>query len=334
MNTIRELEEINRRIIPLWQESFWLKGSLCNHRTNTSRQKLCGYLLTYDRYDGLIIIKEDYMSEREFCLLYHPWILAMRQDGKTEELSLLEALSRAHELKDLSGEVPAQDAALLRFSAFNSTLGFARYSPEGSFSEIRDTNDAFKRWSELWERGVRCQWISLPDISINMKTAFTSPHLKNLFFEYRIWEEVLITSAKLNGEISESGNKIRLFPQRTGKQKQQLSYAEAARWRIFFINAFDDSSVSPATRGLKASGKTESPEQGWLGKLGLIMAKVLICFETLLLNLVLLPDTGDSLWEKERPSWEFERRAVKKGCVSHAAKPFGALHTAIPKDNA
>lgn len=58
MNTIRELEEINRRIIPLWQESFWLKGSLCLILDEHFSAKLCGYLLTYDRYDGLIIIKE------------------------------------------------------------------------------------------------------------------------------------------------------------------------------------------------------------------------------------------------------------------------------------
>lgn len=251
------------------------------------------------------------MSEREFCLLYHPWILAMRQDGKTEELSLLEALSRAHELKDLSGEVPAQDAALLRFLLSILHSVFARYSPEGSFSEIRDTNDAFKRWSELWERGSLPMDIITRYLNKYENRFYLSPPEKSFFQVPNLGRGTYYTSAKLNGEISESRNKIRLFPQRTGRQKQQLSYAEAARW-VFFINAFDDSSVKPATRGLKASGKTESPGTGWLGKLGLIMAKGHNLFETLLLNLVLLPDTGDSLWEKEQPSWEFKPRAEER----------------------
>src|SRR5690606_5216521 len=91
------------------------------------------------------------------------------------------------------------------------------------------------------------------------------------------------SAAKLNGELAESGNKIRLFASRGGPAKGWLSYAESARW-LLYVNGFDDTSAKPKRKGLP------SPGAGWLGKLGLVQAVGDNLFETLLLNLVLLDD--------------------------------------------
>lgn len=248
------------------------------------------------------------MSEREFCLLYDPWILVMRHDGITEELSIIETLSRAHELKDLSGEVPAQDIALLRFLLAILHAVFARYSPDGRFDDIKSPETALKRWSELFERGSLPMGIITRYLNHYKDRFYLYPPEKSFFQVPSLGKATYYTAAKLNGEISESGNKIRLFPQRTGQNKQQLSYAEAARW-VFFINAFDDTAAKPSEKGLP------SPGAGWLGKIGLVMAAGESLFETLMLNLILLPDGENSLWDKEQPSWELELRSEERTAI-------------------
>ena len=96
----------------------------------------------------------------------------MRQDGKTEELSLLETLA-AHELKDLSEKCPRRTPLCFAF-CFQFYTRFSHGTARKEVLAKSGTPTTFKRWSELWERGSR-QWISLPDISINMKTALPLP---------------------------------------------------------------------------------------------------------------------------------------------------------------
>lgn len=46
------------------------------------------------------------MADREFNLLHEPWIRVMRPDSAVEELSLTDALLRAHEYVGLAGSCP------------------------------------------------------------------------------------------------------------------------------------------------------------------------------------------------------------------------------------
>lgn len=109
------------------------------------------------------------------------------------------------------------------------------------------------------------------------------------------------TAAKLNGELSESSNKVRLFPLRAGQDKNGLSYAEAARWLITLIG-FDDSSTKVET----------GTGVGWLGQHVNLYAMGENLFETLMLNLVLLRN-GTEIWGEDIPSWELnEPKAAKK----------------------
>ena len=69
------------------------------------------------------------------------------------------------------------------------------------------------------------------------------------------------TASKLNGELSESSNKLRLFSFYAGEGKEGLTYAQAARW-LLSVNGYDDTSAKPKGKGLPSVGA------GWLGKLG------------------------------------------------------------------
>ena len=106
------------------------------------------------------------------------------------------------------------------------------------------------------------------------------------------------TASKLNGELSESSNMLRLFSSYAGEGKEGLTYAQAARW-LLSVNGYDDTSAKPKGKGLPSVGA------GWLGKLGYIQAQGSNLFETLMLNLTLLKD-GVELWGENHPCWELD----------------------------
>ena len=53
-------------------------------------------------------------GEKLFNLIDEPWILVRKNSGETTEVSLLDALTHAHEYDALAGELPTQDVAILR----------------------------------------------------------------------------------------------------------------------------------------------------------------------------------------------------------------------------
>ena len=54
------------------------------------------------------------MNQVEFNLLDEPWIRVRDAACRVQEVSLADALLRAQEFTDLAGEMPTQDAAMLR----------------------------------------------------------------------------------------------------------------------------------------------------------------------------------------------------------------------------
>lgn len=239
------------------------------------------------------------MEQIEFNLLREPWIRVMRQDCSVQECSLTEVLLDSHKYLRLAGELPTQDVAILRLLLAVLHTVFYRVDPEGDEAPIEERSEAIKRWKELWDLGC------FPEKAIREYLETWEDRFWLFHPEYPFYQVpgardgTSYTAAKLNGELSESSNKIRLFPTRAGENKSGLSYAEAARWLIN-LNAFDDTSAKPKGKGLP------SPGAGWLGKLGLIYAEGDTLFETLMLNLVLLDD-GNEPWEEPKPVWEREK---------------------------
>ncbi len=246
------------------------------------------------------------MPEKVFNLLYEPWIMVLNLEGKTEEVSLLTALEHAHEFRCLAGELPTQDVAVLRLILAALYATFTRADVNGRRNPIRNGTEALERWKSLWE----LKQFPLEPIKTRLchyQERFYLFHPERPFYQVAGLDRgTNYTAAKLMGNLSESGNKVRLFPVRTGDAKHHLSYSEAARW-LLYINAFDDTSSKPSVRGQKML----SPGAGWLGKLGVIYATGANLFETLMLNFVLLNDNGEP-WSEGKAIWELDQQKIQE----------------------
>ena len=235
-------------------------------------------------------------NEIEFNLLDEPWIRIQMPDLQVQEVSLTDALLNAHQYKDLAGETPTQNIAILRVLLAVMHTVFGRMDVDGTEISITDHHSAVTRWASIWN--MNC----LPETPI--KIYLCSQHDQFWLFhpEHPFWQVpaaiigTYYSAAKLNGEMMESENKSRLFLPRLNQVKDGLSYAEAARW-ILHVNGYDDTSAKPKGKGLP------SPGAGYLGKIGPFIAKGKNLFETLMLNFVLLRD-GVELWNENHPVWE------------------------------
>lgn len=239
------------------------------------------------------------MKDIEFNLLDEKWILVRKSDCTVDELSLTDALLKSHEYVELAGELPTQNVSILRLMLAVLHTVFSRYSPQGEPSPLYDSDDAADRWKELWNAG-RLPEKPIKEYLASVHDRFWLFHPDRPFYQTeaaKIGTEY--TASKLNGAVSESGNKIRLFCGCTGIQKSELSYSEAARW-LLYVNNYDDTSSKPKGKNLP------SPGAGWLGKLGLITIRGNNLFETLVYNLILLNHKRNfsEVWGPECPAWE------------------------------
>ena len=238
------------------------------------------------------------MKQIEYNLLEERWVRVRGQDYTVQEVSLPDALLHAHEYRDLAGELPTQDAAMLRLLLAVLHTVFSRVDENGTSAPFEETDDALIRWEELYRLG------HFPEAPIRAyleqwRDRFWLFHPERPFWqvpEAKIGTEY--TASKLNGELSESSNKLRLFSSYAGEGKEGLTYAQAARW-LLSVNGYDDTSAKPKGKGLPSVGA------GWLGKLGYIQAQGNNLFETLMLNLTLLQD-GVKLWGENQPCWELD----------------------------
>ncbi|MBQ8514157.1 MAG: type I-E CRISPR-associated protein Cse1/CasA [Ruminococcus sp.] len=244
------------------------------------------------------------MKETDFNLLDEPWIRVMDESCSVRELSLTDVLIHAHEYKSLCGELPTQDVAVLRLLLAVLHTVFARVDAQGNPHQLEDEEEAVNFWHELWKLK------KLPEQPIHTYLNQWHEHFW-LFHPERPFAQVAgltygtsYEAAKLNGEISESSNKKRLFSSYFGAEKDGLTYAQAARW-VLYLNAYDDTSAKPTKEGKAAAGgELPSPGAGWLGKLGLVYLCGNNLFETLLLNLVLVnqgevQNRASPIWERE-----------------------------------
>lgn len=251
-------------------------------------------------YKGGVIL-----AEKEFNLLDERWIRVIDEKCAVSELSLLELFKNAHLYKDLCGELPTQDIAVLRLLLAVLHTVFSRYDTNGGESPIGDPDNAIDRWKELWDMR-KFPEKPIADYLEKQRENFYLFHPERPFYQCghaKIGTEY--TAAKLNGNLSESGNKDRLFSELAGKAKETLSFPETARWLIY-VNAYDDTSAKPSREAKKLSEKPPSTGTGWLGKLGLICAAGDNLFETLVLNLIAVTENGE-LFGKPRPIWEREK---------------------------
>lgn len=259
------------------------------------------------------------MKQTEFNLCTEPWIPVMADDCSVREVSLEDALLNAHSYADLRGELPTQDVAVMRLLLAILYTIFSRVDADGNPAPLRTAEDAFVRWGELWERG-RFPEKPIQDYLAEWRERFWLFHPQMPFWQVPEADKgTAYTAAKLNGEMSESSNKLRLFAPFCGEGKESLTYAQAARW-LLYVNGYDDTSAKPKEKGLP------SPGCGWLGQLGLISAAGENLFETLMLNLTMLRD-GEQCWDGAHPCWEREKPRAQERTEIPLPKDIAELYT-------
>ncbi len=262
--------------------------------------------------------------DKQYNLIDEPWLLVMQHDHTTAPVSIRELFTHAHEYRSLAGELPTQDVALLRLLLAILYAVFLRRDVDGTLAPLTAeggarAKTARKRWTELWKQG-RFPMEVIGAYLDSVHERFWLFHPERPFYQVAGMNSgTAYGAAKLNGVLSESTNKKRLFTNVNGQAKESLSFAEAARWLPYVI-AFDDTSSKPKQKGLP------SPGAGWLGKLGLIYAQGETLFQTLMLNLALLKD-GTYLWEDSLAPWELpEVRTQEREEIPLPSSPI-ALYT-------
>lgn len=242
------------------------------------------------------------MKDKEFNLIDENWILVMDSDCTVHSVSLKDALLNAHKYVDFAGEMPTVNVSIMRTMLAVLQTVFERMDGTGQRVTLEDVDEAVERWGEIWrlkhfpEEPI-CSYLD------EWHERFYLFHPERPFLQFMEAKAATEYEAKtLNGAVSESNNKRRLFSQRFGESKDRLTYSEAARWLIT-VNAYDSSSLKNA-KDVESGGK-ESVGVGWLAKIGVVAAKGNNLFETLMLNLV-LSDESES-WAANKPLWENDK---------------------------
>ena len=243
------------------------------------------------------------MEEIAFNLLREPWIRVMKPDSSVVECSLMQTLLDSHQYLRLAGELPTQDVAILRLLLAVLHTVFYRVDTDGEEAPLEEREDALDRWKSLWDAGHLPEQ-PIREYLVKYEDRFWLFHPENPFYQVpgaSTSKGQPFKASKLNGELSESGNKDRLFSMRAGGNKNSMSYAEAARWLLTQIG-FDDSGSIKRETGTGT---------GWLGQHVNLYAAGQNLFETLLLNLELLNDEEEP-WEENKPIWERPTKKAKK----------------------
>ena len=247
-------------------------------------------------------------STCKFSLIHDQWIMVSTLEGLTTEVSTIDIFENGAKYKALAGELRTQDFSMLRFllAILHGALGGRDIDGNPFPNEPeKQTNGAIELWNNLWRNGLPVERIRAYLDSFSDRFYLFHPLLP--FYQIANLENgTEYSAAKLNSEVGESGNKSRIFSQRFAFGKPSLSFAEAARWLIHTM-MFDDASNKPTQKkGLPSSGV------GWLGQLGLISAVGDTLLQTLLLNLIFLPDGNNRPWEQGKAIWEISPRTEER----------------------
>lgn len=213
-----------------------------------------------------------------YNLIDEPWIRVRALDGAVEEWSLRRVLADASKLRGLAGELPTQDAAILRL-LLSIPLGATR--PD----DLRSDDESLDLWADWWDRG------SLPMDVIDPYLDAVRPRFDLLDPDAPFFQVADLTTArgqrsglwKLIADVP-AGHPF--FTTRAGVQLETLSLGEAARW-VVNCQAFDHSGNKSGAVGdarVKDGKGGTFGYPAWAGNLGLVIAEGRNLFETILFN--------------------------------------------------
>ncbi|MGE3287224.1 MAG: type I-E CRISPR-associated protein Cse1/CasA [Pseudonocardia sp.] len=242
----------------------------------------------------------------QYDLRHEPWLPCREPDGTVTELGVLPALSRAHHLTGLIGDLPTQTFALTRLLL--AVLHGALRGP-------RDRAE----WKQLW---------TAPTLPVDRIAEYLDRHRHrfHLFHpETPFLQAAGLHTAKgdtseLSKLIADVPNGLPFFATRRGELS--LTHAEAARW-VVHCNAFDPSGIKTGAVGdpRNKGGRGYPIGVAWSGWLGGLLLEGDTLKETLLLNLVAAdfaacprdPDLDLPVWERPPLAAEDESGHVDQG---------------------
>lgn len=285
------------------------------------------------------------MQEKEFNLLDEPWIKVITPSLEQREVSLTDAMIHAHEYKSLSGEMPTQDAAVLRVLLAVAVTIFYRYdacgrpeklvSEDEAEDELEDDTDedkedadeegertVLRRWQRYWKRG-RFPEQAVREYLETWRERFWLFHPEAPFWQVKDLQYGTDYGVEcLFGNIKESNNgKTRHhFSMTEGEELYHLSYGEAARWLVH-LNAY---AVNVKT-DKNAPGMGLPVGVGRLGQLGFVMVNGENLFQILMLNLC-ARNTDKDIWAEPKPVWEQAVR-TQQGCEREEFDNLPELYT-------
>lgn len=258
------------------------------------------------------------MRDNDFNLIRDPWTRVRRLDAAVEEVPMLDLFRNAHMYQVLAGELPTQDAAVLRLLLAVLHTVFSRVNADGEEDPLKDltAKESLRRWHAIWELGQ----LPMEPIQAYLEQWEDRFWLFDDTHPFYQWTEarklagpnsdgvIKCKAMKLNASINQSANKDRIFVERARTEFTTLSYSEAARWLVHMV-VCDDCAVKKSTDSKEKTAQARAKEQessgvGWLGKLGIVYAEGDNLLETLMLNLVFWPNGEPGAAVQESPIWE------------------------------
>lgn len=242
--------------------------------------------------------------QSRFSVLDDAWVPVRLIDGRVAEVSLREAFHRAADIRDIAGELPTQDFAILRLM-----LAVLYRSLRGDALRL----DIWEHWQQ--------NGLPLADIDdyLDLYTErFELFHPERPFFQV----SGLATASGEHKDVAplilDLPSNNRLFTNRAGSGATDLSFPEATRWLVN-AQAWDVSGIKSGAVGdpRVKGGKGYPLGLAWCGLLGGVYPQGPTLRDTLLLNLV-APGEGieaDALhdlppWEDDEPDTAAEREGL------------------------
>lgn len=232
------------------------------------------------------------MNERPtFNLIDEPWIEVLGTDGAVQELSIRQVLTAAPTTRRIAGELPTQDAAVLRLLL---AILHRALPVEG------DDEAVMEIWSTWWSQGELP--MDLVDLYLDdWYDRFDLLDDEHPFFQVADLRTATGKTSGVSKLVADLPAGQQFFTNRAGEGARSLSMAEGARWLVH-CQAFDSSGIKSGALGDERvkGGKGYPIGTGWSGNLGLVVLEGLNLAETLLLNLVLSKESP----KDDLPPWE------------------------------
>ncbi|MEV2274999.1 type I-E CRISPR-associated protein Cse1/CasA [Nocardiopsis sp. NPDC049922] len=232
-------------------------------------------------------------------LMDDPWLPYVDLDGRPGVGSVRHVLTHAHEIRDLTVDVPTQYPPILRM-----LLAVLHRALAGKDARGRSRPRNATQWRTL-HRADRLPRDLIDTYAVTWREAFALFHPERPFMQ--VGPEGLTAKetrpASLLVSYASAGNNAPIFSAQRDDAPDPLTLEQAARW-LLHTHAWDTAGIKTGASQDPAAknGKTTGNRTGPLGDLGVLVPTGANLRETLLFNLL---DLGEDLSSPDDlPVWE------------------------------